>query len=91
MNWPLSKFTDLDLAQALGSLNDGSDRMRTRLLCEISFRLTRAGRGPLTAEESEMAGNVMNYRFQQREQDRRDRRTAARGGRKPARALQLVR
>jgi hypothetical protein len=98
MSVRLSKFTDQQLAQILGALNDGTDSMRTRLMVEISFRLARAN-GPAMDYDSEALASELlnaNYRLREHKRGLRRKRLATHLGekqpidRKPARPASVV-
>jgi hypothetical protein len=74
MDAKLAKFSDRQIALMMGSLNMGGDNMATRLICEASYRLARAGGAAMTEEEDEMIDGIMTcehrLRIKQREQRR---------------------
>jgi hypothetical protein len=97
MDARLSKFTDQQLALLLGQLNDGREGMVSRVICEVSYRLLRAGGSALTVEEDELLDDLMTCVFRLRENNRRHRRNTrslSPGGRqqtgKPGATLKLV-
>jgi hypothetical protein len=97
MDARLGKFTDQQLALLLGQMNCGCDGMASRVICEVSYRLLRAGGSALTVEEDELLDDLMTCVFRLRENNRRRRRASSSltkpgGGqiRKPGATLKLV-
>jgi hypothetical protein len=92
----LHRFTDQQLALLLGQLNDGREGMASRVICEVSYRLLRAGGPALTVEEDELLDDLMTAHFRLREHKRTHRRSShlvKPGGnqiRKPGATLKLV-
>jgi hypothetical protein len=82
MDARLSKFSDRQIALMLGSLNTGEINMCTRLICEASYRLARAGGAAMTEDEDELIDEIMTNEFRLREKRREQRRikTVRKGG-----------
>jgi hypothetical protein len=85
MDGRLAKFSDRQIAQMMGSLHDGKVGMRTRLICEASYRLCRAGGAAMTAEEEELIDELMTVEFRLREKSRQRRRMSSRSAEKQPR------
>jgi hypothetical protein len=75
MDIKLAKFSDRQIALALGSLNTGRECMATRLICEASYRLARASGAAMTEEEDELLDDIMTCEFRLRISQRRQRRS----------------
>jgi hypothetical protein len=75
MDSRLWKFSDAQLAMMMGSLNDGRVGMKNRLLCEISYRLMRAGGPAMTEDEEDLIDALMTHEFRLRENRRKHRRS----------------
>lgn len=74
MDGRLAKLSDAQLALVTGALNDGTAGMKTRLLCEISYRLMRAGGPALLEDEEALVEELMTLHFRLRENQRKRRR-----------------
>jgi hypothetical protein len=74
MDTRLSKFSDRQIALMLGALNTGEISMRTRLICEASYRLARSAGAALMDEEDEMIDQIMTCEYRLRMQRRKQRR-----------------
>jgi len=83
MDAKLAKFSDRQIALMMGSLNTGADNMATRLICEASYRLARAGGAAMTEEEDEMLDVIMTSEYRLRIEQRKQRRvnSVRKGGR----------
>jgi transcription elongation GreA/GreB family factor len=77
MDARLAKFSDRQISQMMGALNDGKVGMRNRLLCEASYRLARSGGAAMTAEEEDLLDEIMTYEFRLRENGRKRRRASS--------------
>lgn len=77
MDGRLAKFSDRQIAQMMGALNDGKVGMRNRLLCEASYRLIRAGGSAMTPEEEELIDELMTVDYRLREASRKRRRKSS--------------
>jgi hypothetical protein len=75
MDARLAKFSDRQIAQMLGTLNTGRDCLATRLICEASYRLARAGGPAMTEDEDELIEQIMTMDYRLREIQRRQRRS----------------
>jgi hypothetical protein len=85
MDGRLAKFSDRQIAQMMGSLNDGKVGMRNRLVCEASYRLARSGGAAMSAEEEELIDEIMTNDFRLREATRKYRRAGSRRAEKQPR------
>jgi hypothetical protein len=85
MDLRLGKFSDRQIALMLGSLNTGEISMKTRLLCEASYRLARAGGAALTEVEDDLIDEIMTCEFRLRENQRKQRRCKSNSVRKGGR------
>jgi hypothetical protein len=74
MDVKLAKFSDRQIALMMGSLNTGRDCMATRLICEASYRLARAGGAAMTEEEDELLDEIMTAEYRLRIHRRKQRR-----------------
>ncbi len=74
MDGRLAKFSDRQIAQMMGALNDGVAGIRNRLICEASYRLVRANGAAMTDEEEELIDLLMTADFRLREKKRQRRR-----------------
>jgi hypothetical protein len=85
MDIKLARFSDRQISLMMGSLNTGRDCMATRLICEASYRLARAGGAAMTEEEDELLDDIMTCEYRLRISQRRQRRgkyeTVRKGGR----------
>jgi hypothetical protein len=83
MDTKLAKFSDRQIGLALGSLNTGRDCMATRLICEASYRLARAGGVAMTEEENDLLDEIMTFEYRLRITQRKQRRVNSmrKGGR----------
>lgn len=83
MDAKLGQFSDRQIALMMGSLNMGETNMATRLLCEASYRLVRAGGAALTEEEDELLDSIMTSEYRLRIKQREQRRvnSVRKGGR----------
>jgi hypothetical protein len=73
MDTRLGKFSDRQIALLLGSLNFGEISMATRLICEASYRLVRAGGASIEEDEDELIEDIMTYEWRLRETKRKRR------------------
>ena len=87
MDGRLAKFSDRQIAQMMGSLNDGKVGMRNRLLCEASYRLTRSSGAAMSAEEEQLIDEVMTSGFRLREALRKHRRASSKRTEKQPRVM----
>jgi hypothetical protein len=87
MDGRLAKFSDRQIAQMMGSLHDGNAGMRTRLICEASYRLTRSAGAAMTAEEEELIDELMTSGFRLREMERARRRNNSKRAEKQPRIV----
>jgi hypothetical protein len=74
MDIKLAKFSDRQIALMMGSLNMGEASMATRLICEASYRLARAGGAAMTEEEDKLLDEIMTSEYRLREHLRQQRR-----------------
>jgi hypothetical protein len=70
-----TKLTDRQVALLMGALHCGRSGKAELLITEAAYRLVRAGHGPLTQEEEDLAREVHDGDFRLREAERRQRRS----------------